>query len=89
MLQSVAIFAGDKTSHKCLEQLFLFAESNWAFHCCMENKTVLNDISGGPGSGKVSHSERLSQELICNGILHLNVTELLKDIFRLNGKWLK
>lgn len=55
----------------------------------MENKTVLNDISGGPGSGKVSHSERLSQELIRNGILHLNVTELLKDIFRLNGKWLK
>jgi len=53
----------------------------------MENKTVLNDISGGPGSGKVSHSERLSQELISNGILHLNVTELLKDIFRLNGEW--
>ena len=45
-------------------------------------------ISGGPGSGKVSHSQRLSQELR-NGILHLNVTELLKDIYRLNGKLLE
>ena len=53
------------------------------------NLHLENDISGGPGSGKVSHSQRLSQELISNDILHLNVTELLKDIYRLNGKWLE
>ena len=45
MLQSVAIFAGDKTSRKCLEQLFLFAESNWA---AIEEEEQNNENNGSP-----------------------------------------
>ena len=52
MLQSVAIFAGDKTSHKCLEQLFLFAESNWA---AIEEEEQNNENNGSPTPrGKIS-----------------------------------
>ena len=52
VLQSVAIFAGDKTSHKCLEQLFLFAESNWA---AIEEEEQNNENNGSPTlRGKIS-----------------------------------
>ena len=40
---------------------------------------------GGPGSGKVSHSQQLSQESQ-GRILHLNVIELLKSTFGLTSK---
>ena len=40
---------------------------------------------GGPGSGKVSHSQRLSQDSQ-GQILHLNVIDLLKSTFGLTSK---
>lgn len=42
---------------------------------------------GGPGSGKVSHSQQLSQESQGRRILHLNVIELLKSTFGLTSKF--
>ena len=40
---------------------------------------------GGPGSGKVTHSQRLSQESQ-GQIFHINVIELLKSTFGLTSK---
>lgn len=58
--------------------------------CTMQDYYLLwwNDSSyaaGGPGSGKISHSQRLSQESQ-GRFVHVNVMELLKQSFGLSGK---
>ncbi len=45
----------------------------------------LCNFEGGPGSGKISHSTRLSQESQ-GQIVHLNAIDLLKQTFGLTSK---
>lgn len=41
-------------------------------------------FSGGPGSGKVTHCDNLTQEK--QGVVHINMTDLLQQYALGNGK---
>lgn len=42
------------------------------------------DFTGGPGSGKVTHCDNLTQEK--KGIVHINMTDLLQQYALGNGE---
>ena len=39
---------------------------------------MIHSVSGGPGSGKITHSEVLSRRQ--KGFLHVNMTEMLQQV---------
>ena len=38
------------------------------------------EISGGPGSGKITHSENLARRR--RGFIHVNITQILQEVIR-------
>ena len=49
--------------------------------CCL----FIKCIKGGPGSGKITHSERISGEM--TGWSHICMTEVINTIIKSSGEW--
>lgn len=48
-------------------------------------KSLFHCVSGGPGSGKVTHCDNLMQEK--HGVVHINMTDLLQQYAIGNGTY--